>query len=135
MITPRNLADSAKTHIITTLCTVCAVGVDIADMPIFRAPKNIIIVEAGIIPLAAYTGHADGSAWAIEKGATSIAGKTFNATADSTPPDVGAYASLGAISNANLLEGDVVTFSVTNGAGAASPICVVQVEYIVDEDV
>ena len=135
MITPRNLADSAKTHIITTLCIACEAGVDIADMPIFRAPKNIIIVEVGIIPLATYTGHTDGSAWAIEKGATAIAGKTFNATAGSTPPAAGAYASLGAISNAKLSEGDVVTFSVTNGAGAASPSCVVQIEYIIDENV
>ena len=135
MITPRNLADSAKTHIITALCTACSVGVDIADMPIFRAPKNITIVEVGIIPLATYTGHADGSVWAIEKGSTAIAGDTYNATEGSTPPEVGAYASLGTISNADLLEGDVVTFSVTNGAGAASPICVVQVEYIIDEDV
>lgn len=133
MITPRNLADSAKTQIITVIVAALTAGSDVADVPICRLPKDVTITEVGIIPQATYTGHADGSAWLVEVGSTAIATKTYNAV--TTPPAAGAYESLGAITNADRLEGNVLTYSVTNGAGAASPACVLQIEYIINENV
>lgn len=135
MITPRNLADSSKTHIVTMEIAAKEAGVDLADSPIFRAPKNITIIEAGIIPRGSYTGHADGSAWLIEQGTTAIATKTYTATVGATPPSAGAYDSLGAIVEAakNVAEGTVLLCSLTNGAGAASPACLLQIEYIINE--
>lgn len=131
MITPRNMADSAKTHTTTVVVPLNAVGVDVADIPFFRLPKDATIVEVGIIPQAAYTGNADGSTWLVEVGGNAIATATYTVAA--APPAAGVYASLGAITNAKQLEGAVLSYSVTNGAGAANPTCVLQIEYVIAE--
>lgn len=133
MITPRNMADSAKTHIATIVVPAQAAGVDSADIPAFCAPTDITIVDVGIMAQDTYTGHADGSTWLVESGSTAIATDTYNATEGSTPPTKGVYTSLGAISNAEFLEGSVITYSVTNGAGAAIPLCVLQIKYMPNE--
>lgn len=137
MITPRNMTNSSKIHTMQWVMTAALdAGADLANIPIFRCPKNIKIVGAHIIPKATYTGHADGSVWAVKKGTTSIASATFNATAGSTPPAASASASLVLSTieaNLKASEGTVLLFSVTNGAGATTPICILQIDYIVDE--
>lgn len=131
MITPRNLSDSAKTHTATVIVPANSAGVDVADIPFFRLPKDATIVEVGILPQATYTGHADGSVWLVKAGSTAIATATYTAVA--VPPTLGTYAPFGAVTNADQLEGTVLTYSVTNGALAATPLCVLQVEYTINE--
>lgn len=135
MITPKNMADSAKTHIITFMTAALTAGSDVTDFPAFRAPKDIIITEIGIMPIATYTGHADKSTWLFENGSDAVATKEYTATEGYTPPAKNTYDSMGAITAANkkMSEGDVLSYSITNGTGAATPICMVQIEYIIDE--
>ena len=135
MITPKNMADSSKTHIVNFMTAALSAGSDVADFPAFRAPKDIEIIEIGIMPTATYTGHADKSTWLFENGSSAIATKEYTATEGHTPPSANTYDSMGAITAANkkMSEGDILSYSITNGAGAATPICMVQIEYIVDE--
>lgn len=132
-ITPRNLADSSKTQIVTYQVADLAADADIADIPVFRAPKDITIVEIGIIPEAAAAGIDAGNTCAVlvEVGATAIATKTYNNTV--VFPAKGVYDSLGTISSADRLEGDVVTVSVTNGLTANPPAFTLQIEFILNE--
>lgn len=134
MITPRNLADSAKTQIVTYQVADLAAAADIADIPIFRCPKDITIVEIGIIPEAAAVGidASNTSIWLVEVGSTTIATKTYDAT--TVFPAKGVYDSLGTITNADRLEGDVLTLSVTNGGTTSdTPAATLQIEYIINE--
>lgn len=134
MIKPRNMADSAKTHIVTYQVADLAAAADIADIPIFRCPKDITIVEIGIIPEANSAGI-DGtntSIWLVEVGSTAIATKTYDAT--TTFPTKGTYNSLGTIASADRLEGDVLTLSVTNGGTTSdTPAATLQIEYVLNE--
>lgn len=134
MITPRVMADSAKTHIATYKVETLAAGADLADIPMFRCPKNCIIKEVGVIGEATASGIGEGNAsvFLVEVGATAIATKTYD---DEVPfPAKGAYDSLGAISNAKRAEGDIVTLSITNGDTADVPVLTVQVEYVINEN-
>lgn len=133
MIKSKNMANSVKTHMVTVIIPAQAAGVDSADIPFFRCPKDITIVEVGILPQATYTGHADGSTVLVEVGSTAIATKTYTDVV--TPPTLGTYGALGAVpaAAANRLEGDVLTYSITNGALATSPLLILQVEYVIDE--
>jgi hypothetical protein len=127
------MADSAKTHLITYHVADLDAGADIADIPMFRAPKDITLVEIGVIGEANPAGIDDDntSVWLVEVGTTAIVTKTYDA--DNAFPNKGIYGSLGALSNADLDEGDVLTLSITNGATANTPAVTVQIEYVINE--
>lgn len=131
MITPRNLADSAKTHI--ALCRIDSVsaGATVSDIPFMRCPKDLTIVEIGVIPDAAGTIVSAGGTLTIETGATSIA--TMTPTSAASTLAAGTYKSLGTIANANRLEGDVLTFTFASGAATTLPAMTLQTEYIINE--
>jgi len=135
LITPRNLSESAKTQIVTYQVADLAAAADLADIPIFRCAKDITIVEIGIIPEANSAGidASNTSIWLVEVGSTAIATKTYDAT--TTFPTKGVYNSLGAITSADRLEGDVLTLSVTNGGTTAdTPVATLQIEFILNEN-
>ena len=134
-VTPRNMADSAKTKIVTYQIADLAAGADIADIPFLRCPTDITVTEIGIIPEAARAGidAANTSVFLVKVGATTITTKTYNNV--TLFPAKGVYDSLGNISNADRLEGDVMTLSITNGATADTPAGTLQVEYIINENV
>lgn len=134
MITPRNMADSAKTHVASILITESsAAGADVADVPFFRAPKDIEVIDVGVITRSSNAVDTSGCAWLVEVGDVAIATKTYSS--DAASPAKGVYGSLGAIINANQPEGSVFTYSLTAGATAVYPESILQLEYIIKEDI
>ena len=140
-VTPRVMAQSAKTHIVTVAVPACAAGVDITSQPLFVAPADIVIVAATLVGIAAAVGvdAANTSVWELETrlGAvqTSLETETFNNVntfpAAYTPREVADPGSLGV----RVADGALVCLNVTNGATAATPVCLLQIEYWINEDV
>lgn len=116
-------------HIIDVSIEDLAAGADIADRPVFVVPVGYTfeLTEAQIIMQGSTAGvdNSNTSVVAIEVGATGIASKTYNT--GTQPPASGAAGSLGTIANATRAAGDVITFSVTNGATADLPAFVLQI--------
>jgi len=65
---------------------------------------------------------------AVATGAGSVASKTFNASV--TFPAANTSSDLGAVSNAHVSAGDVMTMAVTNGVTAEPGPFVVEVDYV-----
>lgn len=129
MIHANNCDQSLVKRVMTYKIEDLDAGADIKDIPIFRCPSALKILEVGIIPQGDDAGvNATNSCKVdIEVGSTAIASKSYT----TAYPDAGVYDSLGAISNGERAEGDVLTVSVTNGATANPPAMMLQVEYAV----
>lgn len=140
-VTPRVMARSAKTKIATAIAPACLAGVDIASQHIFVAPTDIVIRRATIVGRAAAAGIDAGntSVWTLQRrlGAveTTLASVTFNNVlafpAAFTPFSLGVELGTGF----RIPAGTLLCFTATNGATAATPETLVQVEYWTDEDV
>ena len=140
-VVPRHMSQSAKTHIVTAEIPACGAGVDIASQPIFVPATNIVIVSATLVGTAAGVGidAANTSVWELETrlGAARVAleSETFNNVntfpAAFTPLEV---ADPGA-SGIRIPAGTLIALNVTNGATAATPVCLLQLEYWINEDV
>lgn len=131
MIHANNCDQSLIKRIVTYQIENLAAGADIADIPIFRCPCALKILDIGIIPQGDDAGidASNTSAHLIEVGSTALVTKTYSNTV--AYPNKGVYGSLGSISNAERAEGDVVTLSITNGVTADPPAAVLQIEYAV----
>ena len=139
-VVPRHMSQSAKTHIVTAEIPACLAGVDIASQPLFVAPADIVIVAATLVGIAAAAGidAANTSVWELETrlGAvqTAIESETFNNVnvfpAAYTPLEVADPGSVGA----EVADGALVCLNVTNGATAATPASLLQIEYWINED-
>ncbi len=133
MITPRVMAESAKIRTINTAIAALEAGVDITGVPFFICPKDVEIIRAGIIVATKLTGHADKCTIEVKNGTTVIAGDEYK---NGDTVNAGTYSELIlAASQAKQPQGSILTCSVTNGTGQASPAMVLQVDYIIDEDV
>jgi hypothetical protein len=132
MITPRVLADSAKTHIALHRTADLGAGADIADIPIMRCPKDITLVEIGILTEGTSTINSAGATFLFEVGSTSLGSMTVT-SASTTFAAAGSYTSIGALSNINRLEGDKITYSVTQNGSTNLPVCTLQIEYLTNE--
>jgi hypothetical protein len=106
-----------------------AAGADIADMPIYVVPVGYTFeVEAAQVIMQGTTAGVDDAntaVVAVEVGATALVSKTYNTA--NQPPASGAAGSLGVIANGERAAGDVITFSVTNGATADLPAFMLQI--------
>ena len=141
-VTPRVSARSLKTHIATVELPACAAAVDIVSKPVFVAPANIVIVSATLVGEAAAVGQGAApniSTWTLQRrlGAVivALASIVFNAVtvfpAAYTPYSIGAGLGLGVAIPA----GTLICIDVDNAGTAQTPICLVEVEYWINEDV
>lgn len=134
MITPRVLADSAKTHIVT--CSVGEVEAKTVRIPFMRCPKDITIVEVGVLPDANGTIVSAGGTLTIAKnveGGTDVTIAALTTTGTTNTLAARIYKSLGSISNADRLEGDVLTYTFAAGAATTIPALTLQLEYVTNE--
>ena len=131
MIKNRNIHEDAKIKTICIPIVAQAGGVDSADIPFFCAAKDITIVAIGVLPHAAIDEHADGSVILIETGSTAIATRTYGTDLDYTAAEYEALTLVAA--EADQVEGSVLTYSITNGAGGSSPAMTLQMDYYVNE--
>lgn len=139
-VTPRVSAESLKTHLVTAKAAACVAGVDLASQPIFVAPYDIVIKKAVIVGMAAAVGIDAGntSVWVLQTRLagveTALATVTFNNVvlfpAAFTPYSLGVVAI-----GVKIPQGTLLCFTVTNGATAATPETLVEVEYWINEDV
>jgi hypothetical protein len=132
-ITPRVMAESAKIQTVNIPIVTQSAGVDSADIPFFVCPKDITIVNISVLPHATVDEHADGSVILIEKGSTTIASRTYGTDLDYTAATEQALTLVAA--QANQVDGSVLTYSITNGAGASNPALTLQMDYFVNESV
>ena len=132
-ITPRVMSESAKIQTVNIPIVAQAAGVDAADIPFFKCPKDITITKIGVIPHATVDEHADGSVILIEKASTTIASRTYGTDLDYTAATYQALTLVAA--QANQLEDSVLTYSITNGAAGTSPAMTLQMDYYVNENV
>ena len=140
-VTPRVSATSLKTHVARAKAATCAAGVDLASQPIFVAPFNIVISKATITGMAASAGIDAGntSVWVLQRrlAAVEVALQTvtFNNVrtfpAAFTPYSMGVELGTGFVIPA----GTLICFTVTNGATAATPETLVEIEYWINENV
>ena len=136
MITPKATHQSMKKRSVFTTIAALTAGSDIADIAMFRMPCAGQIIGVNIIPQGADAGidASNTSAWLIEVGSTTIASKTYsNTVAFPDPAVVDALTLSTTEANLKRSEGDVVTISITNGATAATPACIVEVEYVISD--
>lgn len=108
-----------------------AVSGDLAAQAQFRVPKDIEIIEAGIIAQGTASGidASNTSAWSLKNGSTVIATKTYTNTV--VFPTANAYSALTlTAANANWAEGDILTLTVVNGATVVTCPVMLQIEYI-----
>jgi len=134
LIKPNNVHQSLKKRIVTYQVADLDANGDLTDIPVFRCPCALEIVEIGIIPQGDDAGiDADNtSVWLTEVGSTALVTKTYNNTV--TFPDKGVYESLGTVGNGKRDEGDIVTLSITNGTTANTPAVILQVEYVIADE-
>ncbi len=141
-VTPRVSARSLKTHIATVELPACAAAVDIVSKPVFEARTNIVITDARIAGEAAAVGQGVApniSIWTLQRrlGAAivALASIEFNDVTvfpDAyTPYSIGADLGLGVAIPA----GTLICIDVDNAGTAQTPICLVEVEYWINEDV
>lgn len=141
MIQARNVAQSLKKKSYFIPVAALAAGVDAADIPIMRCPFSAELINVNIIPQGDDAGidATNNSVWLFEKGSTSLATKTYdNAAEDGVAfPNKGTADGIplsGTIASLKLAEGDVITYSITNGATAATPASIVEIELIINDD-
>lgn len=106
-------------------------GVDIAARAIHAFEKDGWVVSARVVNQATASAGIDNSntcVVALSTGAGSVASKTFNASV--AFPAANNSNDLGAVSNAHVSAGDVMTLAVTNGATADPGPFVVEVDYV-----
>lgn len=111
-----------------------AAGADLADVPVFVVPAGykLTVLAASLISQGTAAGIDDSNTCviALEEGANGIATKTYDA--DPAFPASGVADSLGAITNPTLTAGEILTYSVTNGATADPPAFIIQVTAILE---
>jgi len=107
------------------------IGGDLAATAQFRVPKDIEIIEAGIIAQGTASGidASNTSAWTLKNASTTIATKTF--TDAEVFPAANAYSALTlAPAAVNWAEGDILTLTVANGATVVTCPVMLQIEFI-----
>lgn len=136
MITPKATHQSLKKRSVFVPIAALAAGVDAADIPLCRIPCSGQVIGINIIPQDDDAGidASNTSVWLFEVGSTSLGGKTYNNV--TLFPDKGVVGAMTlSTTEANLkrLEGDVVTYSITNGTTAATPASIVEIEYVISD--
>lgn len=137
MLQPRNVGQALKKRSILIPIAALTAGSDLTDLPIFRCPCALEIIAVNMLPQGA-SADIDGSntsVWLMENGTTALATITWDG--DPAFPDAGVVASIPiTTTTANLkrAEGDVITFTITNGSSAATPATVLEVEYVVIDE-
>jgi len=134
LLQPKNVGQALKKRSVNIPIAALAAGVDVADLPLFRVPCTAELLGVNILPQGADADidASNTSAWLIEKAAVTLASKTYTNTV--LFPDAGVVDALtitAIVANRKLLEGNVITLTVTNGNTAATPACIVEVEYII----
>lgn len=137
MITPGNVDESVKTHVVTYKVENLSAGADLAAIPFFRVPKDIEIVAVGILAEANSAGidGSNKSKWEVKVGATVVATKEYDAIHSAGSgvkfPAKSGYDVIPVVAAAaKRLKGDVLVLDITNGATADTPPATVQVQYI-----
>jgi hypothetical protein len=109
-------------------------GGDLAAIPFYVIPTGfrytVLSVDLVSIGNPAGIDNANTCVIDIKKGATSIATKTYNTA--TVFPAGGAADNLGVITNALRVAGDVLTYSVTNGATANPDAFVIQITGVIE---
>ena len=134
MLQAKNVGQALKKRSVFIPIGAQAAGVDTADIPLTRIPCSAEFLGVNIIPQGddADIDATNTSAWLIEKAAVTLASKTYTNTV--VFPNKGVVDSLtttAIVANRKLAEGDVITLSITNGITAATPACIVEIEYII----
>lgn len=145
-VTPRVSSDSLKSGVLLYELEDLVAGANVEDRPVFVAHRDLEFTKLRIVGHAAATGIDDGntSVW-VFKAVTGdadadpviLATVTFNA--DNAFPDARKVFNVpvnpSVINNfLRVPEGSLITLSITNGDNANLPACLIQAEYIVDED-
>lgn len=136
LIGPRNVNQSLKKESVFVPIAALAAGVDAADIALMRCPCALEIVNISIIPQGDDAGidASNTSAWLFEVGSTAlITAKTYSDTV--AFPDAAVVEAFTLVSAAKKrAEGDVVTYSITNGTTAATPACMAEIEYVISDE-
>jgi len=142
-VTPRVSSDSLKSGVLLYELEDLGAGADVEDRPVFVAHRDLEFTKLRIV------GHDDAagidddntSVWVFKAvtGAVPVILATVTFDADNAFPDAGEVFDVPvnpSVTN-NFLrvpEGSLITLSITNGDNANLPACLIQAEYIVDED-
>ena len=121
----------AKVKTVTHAVEDLSAGADIAARAIHVFEKEGWIVSARVVNQATAAAGIDNSntcVVAVSAGGSAVASKTFDAT--TTFPTANAASDMGAISNAHVAAGGVMTLAVTNGATADPGPFLVEVDYV-----
>lgn len=131
MISNRNLHQSAKKRVVEKILPALSAGTDVADMPFFRCPCDLEIINLYILPIVANAGIDAGndSVWLIEKASTALAGKTYT-TAFPAKGVVDELTLTTTLANLKCAEGDIITYTVTNGTTANPNETILGMEYV-----
>lgn len=136
MIQPRNVGQALKKRSIFVPIAALAAGVDAADIVLARCPCALELVNISIIPQGDDAGidAANTSAWLFEVGSTAlITAKTYSDTV--AFPDAAVVEAFSLVEAAKKrAEGELITYSITNGTTAATPACMAEIEYIIIDE-
>lgn len=108
-----------------------------SDMPAilqFVAPQNLVVQSVRILAQGSSSGidAANTSAWvATKNGAATVASKTYNDTTVFPVANAADSLTNGTLANRTMVAGDTLELAITNGATAATPQCLVQIDYTV----
>lgn len=137
MITPKATSQALKKRSWFIPIAALTAGSDAADIPLMRCPCALEIVNISIVPQGDDAGiDADNtSAWLFEVGSTALI-STETYTAANAFPDKGVVDAftLAAVANRKRAEGDVITYSITNGTTAATPACIAEIEAVISDE-
>ncbi len=136
MITPKAVVQALKKRSFFVPIAALAAGVDAADVPLMRVPCACEIIGINIIPQGDDAGidGSNSSVWTFEVGATAL---VTPITYDDSPtfPDKGVVTAFTLVDAAKKrAEGDVITYSVTNGTTAATPACMAEIEVAISDE-
>lgn len=140
MIQAKNVDQSLKKRSVFIPIAALSAGTSAADMPLFRCPCSLEVIGVNIIAQGDDVGvdASNTSAWLVECGSTALASKTYDNVAEDGVafPNKGVVDPLtlsATLANRRRAEGDVITYSITNGATAATPAAIIEIEYVISD--